>query len=44
MTECKNCDFENPVRKGRAEYCCPNCDRDYTIELVLINEIKDDNT
>lgn len=37
--ECKNCDYENYVRKGRAYLVCPNCGRDITLELVLMSEL-----
>lgn len=36
MNECENCDFKNPVWKGRWYAVCPKCWRDYTIELMLI--------
>ena len=35
--ECKH-DYDNPVRKGRANLRCPKCDKDITLELVLIHE------
>lgn len=31
-----DCDFENAIRKGRANWRCPKCDRDLTLELVLM--------
>lgn len=37
MTDC-NHDYQNPVRKGRADYHCPLCDEDLTLELVLMAE------
>lgn len=38
MRECKTCDYENAVRKGRALYVCPKCGRDLTLELVLMHD------
>lgn len=35
--ECKICDYENPVRKWRARWHCPKCDRDYSLEYLLLN-------
>lgn len=35
---CEQCDFENPIKKGRACYVCKDCDRDVTVELVLMQE------
>lgn len=36
MTErCKECDFENPRKVGRAKWCCPDCGRDYSLEYLL---------
>jgi len=29
-----------PVRKGRADYRCPLCGKDVTLELYFINESK----
>ena len=34
--ECKMCDYDNPVRKWRWHWCCPNCDRDYSLEYLLL--------
>lgn len=42
MKEC-NHDYENPIRKGRAHYVCPKCDKDYTLELCLIYEALEEN-
>jgi len=39
LNECDVCDFENPVRKGRAHYCCPKCGRDYTLELIFWEQV-----
>lgn len=36
--ECKFCDFEHPVHKGRARWHCPNCDRDYSLEYFIYQE------
>lgn len=42
---CKpNCDMDNPVKKGRATWCCPDCGRDYSLEYVLYQEALDDST
>jgi predicted RNA-binding Zn-ribbon protein involved in translation (DUF1610 family) len=36
---CIKCSKEiTPVRKGRADYHCPECDEDITIYLVLLHE------
>ena len=37
--ECKH-DYENPVRKGRANLRCKDCDADITMELVLMEDMK----
>ena len=36
--ECKTCDYDNPIKKGRAYYVCKDCGRDITLELVLIEK------
>lgn len=33
-----HCDFENPVHKARATWCCPNCGRDYSLEYLFYYE------
>lgn len=38
VKECKFCDFEHAVTKGRARWHCPNCDRDYSLEYVFYRE------
>ena len=38
MKECRQCDYENPIRKGRAYWVCKDCWRDITIELFFIIE------
>ena len=36
MSECKpNCDFENPVTRGRATWLCRKCGRDFSLEYLL---------
>ena len=36
MSECKpNCDFENPVMRGRATWLCAKCGRDFSLEYLL---------
>ena len=35
---CKECDYENAIRVGRANWRCPKCNRDLTLELVLMHE------
>lgn len=37
MKECSH-DYQNPIRKGRADYHCRKCDTDITLELVLMYE------
>lgn len=34
--ECKQCDFKNAIRKGRADWRCPRCDRNLMIEMVYM--------
>ena len=34
--ECKNCDYEHPVKYGRADLRCKDCGRDLTLELVIM--------
>lgn len=36
MSECRQCNFDKPVRKGRAHYCCPDCGRDYSLEMYFL--------
>lgn len=38
MNECKYC-FDHIYRVGRAEYRCTECNRDVTLELVLLLDI-----
>ena len=38
--ECKDCDYDNAIRKGRAYHVCPKCGKDLTLELVLMYEAK----
>jgi transposase-like protein len=33
-------DYKNPIRKGRAYYVCPKCNKDITLELFLLIWIK----
>jgi len=33
--ECKH-DYDNPIRKGRAKYHCRKCDKDITIDIILL--------
>lgn len=35
-----NCDYKNYVRKGRGNLRCKDCDRDLTLELVLMADLK----
>jgi hypothetical protein len=35
--ECKH-DYNNYVKRGRADLHCPKCDKDITLELVLMHE------
>ncbi len=41
--ECNQCDYENPVRYGRADLRCKDCGRDITLELVLMYEVENKN-
>jgi len=36
--QCKVCDYKNAVRYGRADWRCPDCDRQLMLELVLMHE------
>jgi len=36
--ECQH-DYENYIKKGRANLRCPKCDKDITMELVLMQEV-----
>ena len=38
VKECKDCDYDNAIRKGRAYYVCPRCGRDLTLELLLLKQ------
>lgn len=38
--ECQQCDFDNPTKKGRGYWCCPNCGRDYSVEYVMLWEAR----
>lgn len=31
-------DYDNPIRKGRADYACRLCGKDITLELVMMYE------
>ena len=35
---CKECDYKNAVRHGRADWRCPDCGRNLMLELVLMRE------
>lgn len=37
MKECQH-DYEHPVRKGRADWRCPKCDKNIMFELLLIHQ------
>lgn len=39
--ECENCDFDNAVRHGRADWRCPKCGRQLMLEMVLMKEAED---
>lgn len=39
MVKCQH-DYENPIRKGRADYHCPKCDEVITLDLVFIEQAK----
>lgn len=39
MNECTpQCDYDNAVRFGRADWRCPKCGRQLMLELVLMHE------
>ncbi len=35
---CKQCDYKNPVRFGRADWRCKDCGRNLMLELVLMKD------
>lgn len=35
---CKQCDFKNAIRKGRANWICPRCGRQLMLEMVFMAE------
>ena len=35
---CKQCDFENAIRFGRADWRCPKCGRNLMLEIVLMSQ------
>lgn len=37
MIDCDH-DYENAIRKGRAHHVCPKCEKDITLELVLMHQ------
>jgi len=37
MNKKHECDFKNPKRLGRAHYVCPECNRDISLDLVMIH-------
>jgi len=41
--QCKQCDYENYVRVGRGDLRCPKCRRDITLELVLLEEARENS-
>lgn len=43
MNDCPTCHLvpKEYIRKGRANLRCPDCDRDVTLELVLLAEFKE---
>ena len=40
MKDCKH-DYENAIRKGRCHYHCPICDKDISLETILVAEAED---
>jgi len=34
--------MDNPVKKEKRKWCCPDCGRDYTQEYLLYQESLDD--
>lgn len=34
--ECKQCDFKNAIRHGRADWRCPRCGRQLMLEMVFM--------
>jgi len=36
IKKCKH-DYENPIRKGRANYICRKCKKNIALDLVYIN-------
>jgi len=36
-----NHDYDNPIRKGRADYHCRKCGADITLDLVCLEETKE---
>ena len=36
-------DYENAVRCGRAFYICPICREDISMEIILLEELKQDS-
>jgi len=36
---CQECDFENAVRFGRADWRCPHCGRKLMLEMMLMFNI-----
>lgn len=40
MSEDCTHDYENPIRKGRAYYVCPDCGADISLQVILMYEDK----
>ena len=42
MNKCEH-NYENPIRKGRANFYCKECGEDISVEVVLIYEALNKN-
>lgn len=41
VKDCENCDYDNAVRQGRADWRCPKCGRKLMLEMVLMKKAEE---